>query len=149
MILDQRIELPAIARECDVSPQALEDWLCTNARKAPAFLDRIIEFIDDRTLVWAAMNADAAKGLRQDFANALLQNVKILTEELGQAAGRDDLRAHLLMYLDDLGRVVKLMEADAAKLPERLAAALRSLLEPGDKLLLARGGNKAGRVGVK
>jgi hypothetical protein len=109
MILDQRIELPAIARECDVSPQALEDWLCNSVRKAPAFVARIAEFIDDRTLVWAAMDVAAAEGFRLDFTNALLQNLKILAEELGQAAGRDDLRAHLLMYLDDLGRVVKLM----------------------------------------
>ena len=66
-------------------------------------------------------------------------------------AERAVLHDHLVMYLGDLRRLVYLMGADAAKLPERLAAALRSLLEPGDRMMIARAsqGHKAGRAGLK
>jgi hypothetical protein len=150
LAVNEMVATGAVAREIGVSSELLDDWLAERTRIDGAIVVRIIEFIDDRVFIWSAMS-EASNRIRQEFATKLIANLAILGTEMEHAAReseRADLHDHMTMYLGDLRRLVHLMGADVQKLPERLAAALRSLLEPGDRMMIARAGNKAG-AGVK
>ncbi len=150
LAVNEMVPTGAVAREVGVPSELLDNWLAEKTRIDSTTLGRIIEFLDDRAFVWRVM-PEAGNAIRQEFAVRLIANLATLAAEMEHCAEgeRADLHDHMSMFLFDLRRVVHLMGADADGLPERLAAALRSLLEPGDKLLIARAGNPAGRVGVK
>lgn len=150
LAVNEMVPTGAVAREIGVPSAMLDEWLAERSRIDGAVVGRVIEFIDDRAFVWRTM-AEASNSLRQEFAVRLIANIATLASEMEHCAEgeRADLHDHMRMCLGDVRRLVDLMGADATKLPERLAAALRGLLEPGDKLLIARGGKSAGRVGMK
>jgi hypothetical protein len=140
LAVNEMVPVGAVAREIGVPSGMLDEWLAERLRIDGAIVGRVIEFIDDRAFVWRTME-EASNSLRQEFAVRLIGNLTILGSEMERAEGaeRADLHDHMTMYLADLRRLVELMGDDEAKLPERLAAALRGLLEPGDRMLIARG----------
>jgi hypothetical protein len=148
LIRREGIELPAIARECDVSLQALIQWLSTDIPKAPAFVARVEQFISDRAFIWLTMSTEASNQIRDEFGLQLVQNAKLLADELGQIANRDDLRAHLQMYLGDIGRLVRLMSVDETYVADRLLRTLQNLLKPGDKMVISRASKDAPKEGI-
>jgi hypothetical protein len=142
---NQMVPIGAVAREIGVPSAMLDNWLAERSRIDGAVVGRLIQFIDDRTFIWRVM-PEASNKIRQEFATKLIANLAIIGSEMEYAEGaeRADLHDQMTMYLGDLRRLFELMGDDAAKLPERLAAALRSALGPGDKMLISRAGNKAG-----
>lgn len=142
LAVNEKVLTGAVAREIDIRSDLLDDWMAERTRLDAEIAVRIIEFLDDRAFVWHAM-AEASNTIRQEFAARLITNLAMLGSEMEHATSdvqRSDLHDHLTMYLGDLLRLVNLIVADAAKLPERLASALRSLLEPGDRMLISRSG---------
>jgi len=146
LAVNDLVPIGAVAREIGVPSAMLEEWLAGRSRIDGAVVGRLIQFLDDRAFVWRVL-PEATNAIRQEFAHRQISNLAKLNVELEHCAEaeRGDLHDHVRLYLMDLRRLVDLMGADAARLPEALAAALRSLLEPGDKMLIARAGNKAGR----
>jgi Protein of unknown function (DUF1018) len=145
LAVNEMVPIGAVAREIGVPSAMLDDWLAERTRIDSARFGRIVEFIDDRAFIWRVM-PEASNAIRQEYATKLLANLAILASEMEHCVEEERAGLHdsMTMYLADLRRVVDLMAADAAKLPERLAAALRSALGPGDKMLISRAGNKAG-----
>jgi len=145
LTVEQTVLPGAIAREVGMESAALDSWLAERSQLDGAVVERLAMFLDDRALIRHAMS-EASNSVRREFAEKLICNLSILGREMETADGsaRADIRDQITMYLADLRRVIELMATDAGKLPERLAAALHSLLEPGDRLLISRSGNKAG-----
>jgi hypothetical protein len=139
----------AVAREIGVSSELLDDWMAERTRLDAEVVVRIVQFLDDRAFIWHAM-AEAGITVRQEFAARMITNLAILGSEMERATSevqRADLHDHMTLYLGDLRRLVALMGATEAELPERLAAALRGLLEPGDRMLISRTGGAPGENG--
>jgi len=124
LAVNEMIPTGAIAREIGVPSALLDEWLAEQRRIDGAIVGRVIEFLDDRAFIWRVMSTEASNSIRQEFAVRLIANVATLTSEMEHCAEseRGDLHDHVTMYLADLRRIVDLMGADAAKLPDRLAA---------------------------
>jgi hypothetical protein len=133
----------AVAREVGVSVEALLEWL-DGAKKSAPFVESIRQFETDRTEIWKALES-AGNELREQFALRMISGVGSLVYEMErtQDGRRADVRDQILMYLKDIRGVLELMVGDAAQTPERLAETIGSALGPGDKMLIARAGNKA------
>ena len=61
-------------------------WLAERRRIDGAIVGRIIEFIDDRAVIWHAMD-EATNSIRQEFATRLIANLSILGSEMEHCGG--------------------------------------------------------------
>jgi hypothetical protein len=141
LIGDDQISPAAIAREIERPLPQLIAFL--DGRRASAALNaRLAQFLDDRALIWNVITNQASAAVRDEFAAKVVQNIKVLVDRLAAPASGDKagLREQVFMYADDLGRVIKFISAEESYTSKRLATALRTLLGPGDRLMISRGG---------
>lgn len=125
-----------------MSTAAVEEWL-QGKTKSPEFESRIALFIDDYHQVWDTL-ALASNAARAEVALRFVTNIGVLLNEIEGTpdgrARRGELRDILVNQIVAARRVIELMGAEGGQSPERVAAAIRSALAPGDAMLIRRGG---------
>lgn len=142
MMLRDGVRPAAIARECGLPAAAIEGWL-SGRNRSDDMERRIAQFLEDRALIWAVIEERGAP-IRYELATKLVENLEALQLgfEIEDAQFRLEVRDQAAMYLRDLRRLIDLIGAGEEQEAAALVNAIRAILAPGDRLLIARGAGK-------